>query len=179
MLTLVLTSCATNRQIKDAVRHFDQMELGENQVKVLSTQEMGDHMIAEVEIRTAVRMKRSPGGWEIEEVRIGDRRWERADHIRSALNTEREQTTRRDLHLVSDALRRFAEQNEGRMPEAEDFGELMSILTPEYMIPVIRIDAWSNPYVYRRLSPSLAEARSLGADGQQDTADDLVERVGE
>jgi hypothetical protein len=179
MLALTATACTTNRQIRDAVRHFDNLELDENQVKVLSTQQMGDHMVAEIEIRTAVKMTRQPGGWKIEEVRIGDRRWERADHIRNALNLERENTSRRELHRVSDALRRFGEQNAGHMPEAEDFGELMSILTPEYLVPVIRIDAWSNPYLYRRLSPSLAEVLSVGADGQAGTADDLVERIGE
>ena len=177
LLALITVSCnkSINVQVADAVRQFDDLNLTEKEIKVLSTQEMGDHAIAEVEVRTALKLTRRGGRWQIDEVRIGDRRWEKADHIRAVLNEERRKTTTVQLQKVSAGVRRYFEE-QGKTPAVADFRALMAILTPGYMAEPYAEDAWAVPFEYRRLGTNGFELRSAGPDRQLGTVDDLVER---
>jgi len=165
-----------NRQIQNSVAHFDNLDLSQDEIEVISTQELGDHAVAQVKIKTAVKLTKQNGQWVIDEIRIGDRRWEKADHIRAILRSERTQTTRKQLQLLKDGVQLWAERH-GSLPQAADFGALMAMLTPGYVPEVLATDAWSHPYIYRRLSPNTAEVRSPGPDGLPGTPDDLSERV--
>jgi len=178
LFALLSVSCnkKINVQVADAVRHFDNFDLNEKEVKVLSTQEMGNSAIAEVEVKTALKLTRRNGRWEIDEVRIGDRRWEKADHIRAVLNEGRRQTTARELENISAAIRRYSEQ-QGKTPAVSDFRSLMNALTPGYLATPYSVDAWAVPYQYRRLSVTGFEVSSAGPDRQPGTADDLVEKI--
>jgi len=175
---LVLGGCAknVNRQIKEAVAHFDNLDLSENEVEILSTQELGSSAIAQVQVKTAVKLIKRNGQWIVDEVRIGDRRWEKADHIRAVLRSQRTQTTQNQLQSISHGLRRYLDRK-GTVPQVPDFQGLVNVLTPQYLPEVIALDAWSNAYAYRRISPQAAEIRSSGPDGLYGTQDDLTERV--
>ncbi|HXK62482.1 MAG TPA: type II secretion system protein GspG [Acidobacteriota bacterium] len=178
LLPVLTAGCGKNmnRQIREAVAKFDNMDLSEKDVKVLSVQKMGNQAVAEVEIKTAVKVSKQKDRWVIDEVRIGDRRWEKADHIRAALREQRFETTRKDLRTLAEGIRLWADR-QGTLPPANDFPQLVDILSPEYLPRVIALDAWSNPYVYRSPAPQWAEVRSAGPDGKIDTPDDLTERV--
>ncbi len=175
---LVLAGCAknVNRQIKEAVSHFDNLDLSENEVEILSTQELGSSAVAQVQIKTAVKLVKKKGQWVVDEVRIGDRRWEKADHIRAILRSQRTETTQEQLQSISDGLRRYLDR-QGTLPQVSDFPGLVAVLTPQYLPEVMLLDAWSNPYAYRRVSPQVAEVRSSGPDGLYGTQDDLMERI--
>ncbi len=178
LAVMALAGCAknVNRQIKEAVGHFDNLDLSEDEIKILSTQELGGQAIAQVEIKTAVKLVKKKGQWVVDEVRIGDRRWEKADHIRAILRSERTQTTRKQLQTISDGVRRYLE-SQGTVPQVADFDDLLAILTPQYLADVTPLDAWSNAYAYRRVSPQAAEVRSSGPDGLYGTQDDLTEKI--
>jgi len=173
-----LAGCAknVNRQIKEAIAHFDNLDLSEDEIKILSAQELGSSAVAQVEIKTAVKLVEKNGKWVVDEVRIGDRRWEKADHIRAVLRSQRTETTRKQLQSIGAGIRRYLER-QGALPQASDFQGLVAVLTPQYLPEVVMLDAWSNAYAYRRVSPQAAEVRSSGPDGLFGTQDDLTERI--
>jgi len=173
-----LAGCAknVNRQIKEAIAHFDNLDLSEDEIKILSAQELGSSAVAQVEIKTAVKLVEKNGKWVVDEVRIGDRRWEKADHIRAVLRSQRTETTRKQLQSIGAGIRRYLER-QGALPQVSDFQGLVAVLTPQYLSEVVMLDAWSNAYAYRRVSPQVAEVRSSGPDGLFGTQDDLTERI--
>jgi hypothetical protein len=175
---LFLSGCAKNldRQIKEAVAHFDNFDLSSSEVEVLSTQEVGGSATAQIRVKTAVKLVKKNGQWVVDEVRIGDRRWEKADHILAVLRTQRTEETRKELQLISEGIRRYLDR-QGTLPQVSNFHDLVTVLIPQYLHQVVELDAWSNPFVYRRISPQVAEIRSNGADGLYGTQDDLTERI--
>ena len=175
LLLLALTSCTKklDRQVQETVRQFDNALLSSDKVEVLSVQESGDHVLAEIKVATAVKMVKREGTWIIEEIRIGDRRWEKAEHILALINEKRSETTRQQLDRLSKEIERFADLNQ-QVPQVTSFERLIDVLSPDYLDEIIRIDAWSRPFSYRRLSPDGYDLRSAGPDGKLGTPDDLI-----
>lgn len=173
---LALPACGKkiDRQTRDAVRQFDGLDLPREQVEIIELRESGDFAIAELRVSTAVKLRKEAGRWVIDEVRLGDRHWEKAESILAALEARRETTTRALMGRIAEGLSEFL-RREGRFPDADSFEALVDELAPEYMADVIRLDAWSRPFQYELRSPGRAELRSAGADGVFETADDLVE----
>jgi hypothetical protein len=178
LLVALLTGACTkkfNQQVADAVRHFDHADLPSGQVEVLRTEVAGDHALAEIKVRTAVKLTKKKGRWVVEEFRLGDRRWEKADTFATALDASRMDTTRSLLRLVAGGLQRYVSARR-ELPPVRRYEELIEILVPNYLAEVVRLDGWSNPLIYRRLSNDAFELRSAGPDGEPDTGDDVVER---
>lgn len=161
------------RQIQATVANFDGLALPRESVEVQSVQVLGDHAVAEVEVKTALKLIRKDGNWQIDEVRLGDRRWEKAEHILRILNQERTATTQEHLNLLVEGIEHYR-RVQGRVPQVSDFEALVNHLTPYYMEPVVRIDAWSNPFSYEPLAPDQYDLRSAGPDGKLQTPDDVV-----
>jgi len=111
----------------------------------------------------------------LEEIRIGDRRWEKAEFILEAINTRRTEGTRQELDELTGAIARYREAR-GSIPQAESFEALVDALSPRYLKQVVRLDAWSNSFSYSPLSTTTFDLRSAGPDGQFQTQDDLVAR---
>lgn len=164
---------SVERQIQDQIRTFDNASLADKQVEVNNVREMGDHAVAEVRITTAVRLIKKDGKWLIEEFRIGDRRWERAEHILAVINEQRTETTLQQMSLIREGIRRYANLN-NQAPQVESFEELMDILSPQFQSRIVRIDAWSNPFSYRPMGVNEYALSSAGPDGHLGTPDDLV-----
>lgn len=175
LVLLWLTSCGKRieSQVQETVRVFDNALLSADAVEIQSVRKSGDHVIAEIKVTTAVKMKRKDGRWVIEEIRIGDRRWEKAEHILFVINEQRSETTRRQLTLISEGIRRYKERN-GKVPQVPDYETLIDLLSPRYLDQIIRIDAWSNPFSYQSSSENTFELRSTGPDGAFGTQDDLL-----
>lgn len=173
LLTSIACGKSVEKQIRDQVRNFDNASLAQKQVEVKNVQEMGDHAVAEVQITTAVKMIKQDGKWLIEEFRIGDRRWERADHILELINEKRTATTLQQINQITDGIRRYTDLN-SRIPQVSTFEELVDMLSPHFQNQVIRIDSWSNPFYYRARGDHQYTLRSLGPDGRLGTSDDLV-----
>ena len=178
-LILVATvSCgkSVEKQIRDQVRTFDGASLDKKQVKVTNVQEMGDHATAEVQITTGVKVVKKDGKWVIEEFRIGDRRWEKAEHILALINEERTTTTLEQINLITEGIARYANLNQ-RIPQVSDSDELATLLFPRFQSRFTPTDAWANPFFYRPRGDREYELRSLGPDGRFGTPDDLVAKI--
>ena len=161
------------KQVQEQIRTFDHASLSEQQVEVQNVKENGDHAVAEVRITTAVRLVKKDGNWVIEEFRIGDRRWERAEHILAVINEQRTETTLQQLNLITEGIRRYADLNQ-EIPKVSSFEELMDILSPQFHNQVVRIDAWSNPFSYQTVGADAYDLKSAGPDGNLGTLDDIV-----
>lgn len=175
---LASVSCAkkVDTQVKDAVRTFDNLSLREDQIEVEDVTEAGNQLVAEIKVTTAVRMVKKEGKWVIEEIRLADRRWEKAEHILAVINQKRSEATRRELEQLRAAIARYQAANT-QVPQAQNHDELVNLLTPDYLAEVIRIDAWSNPFSYKALSKASYDLRSAGPDEILGTPDDLVMMV--
>lgn len=176
-LAPALLSCGKNLegQLKDAVRRLDNADLKEDAVEILQVTESGDFAIAEVRVKTAFKLRRKGDAWVVDEIRIGDRRWEKAETILAAINAKRADDTRLLLDEMTDAISIYA-RRQGRVPQAADFESLVDALSPHDLKRVVRLDAWSNPFFYQPLSENAFDLRSAGPDGQFQTGDDLVAR---
>ena len=173
-LVLGLAACgkSLDKQVADSVRVFDGLSLDQKQVEILSAEESGDTILAEIRVTTAVRLVRSEGKWELAEIRLGDRRWEKADHILTLLDEQRLETTRGLLRQLHQAMQSHLE-SEGTVPQVETFTALVDVLYPAFLEEAVRLDAWSNPFVYEVTSASQYGLRSPGADGVDGTTDDI------
>ena len=171
---LMLTGCAKSmeKQIQDQVRTFGGASLNEAQVEITGVQESGDYATAEVRVTTAVKLRRDRDEWVIEEIRIGDRRWESAEHILAALEEKRTEATLRQMKLLQEGIGGY-ESRFGQVPQVDTFEELIDLISPDYQAAVIRIDAWSNPFHYRAEGEHLYDLRSSGRDGRIGSEDDL------
>ena len=178
LLLILSAGCGKNinKQVQDAVRNFDNLGLTDKEIEVLSTQEMSGNAIAELKIRTAVKLVKKQGIWVVDEVRIGDRRWEKAEHILAVINQKRAETTRNMLEAIGSGIDRYTAAN-GRLPQGPGFRELVSVLSPDYLGDPALLDAWANPFSYRLLGNADYEVRSAGADGRTGTPDDIVKRA--
>ncbi len=174
LLALGLAGCGKSfdQQVVDSIRVFDGLSLDKKQVEILSAKESGDTILAEVRVTTAVRLVRSEGKWELAEIRLGDRRWEKADHILALLDEQRLETTRGRLRQLRQAMQSHLE-SEGTVPQVETFTALVDVLYPVFLEEAVRLDAWSNPFVYEATSARQYGLRSSGADGVVGTADDI------
>ena len=175
MTAVLVCSCGKrlNTQVRDAVRNFDNLSLPKESVEVTDVRGSGDKVVAEITVKTAIKMTRRNNKWELEEVRLGDRRWEKASHILTVLEGERIATTREQLKKILAGIHRY-QGSQGEVPAAANFEKLIDTLSPTYLKPVIRIDAWSNRFFYRTTAEGGYDLRSAGPDGAVGTGDDLI-----
>lgn len=172
---MFLLSCgkSVEKQIRDGVRTIDQASFGKKQVQVTEILRKGDHAVATVTIETAVKLIRKNGNWTVEQVRIGDRKWEEVDTILAVFDKERTRKTCTDLEQIGLAIGRYREEL-GKLPHAATFRELMDVLAPKYLHPMKGLDGWFAPYLFRSISTSEYDLRSSGPDGVVETPDDLI-----
>jgi hypothetical protein len=175
ILSPLLLSCgkSLDKQVHDQVRTLDGAFLDEEAVEVLEVREQGSTAIAEINVKTAVKMRKKDGNWTLEEVRLGDRRWESIDRILAAIEESRTRQTEQQLGQIRDGIRKYRD-SQGEVPQAESFEVLIDVLNPHYLDSVIRLDGWANPFSYLAASSSTYELRSAGPDREFFTDDDLV-----
>ncbi len=174
LLLLLVVACGKSleRQARESLRQLANVNLAADDVEILKVTESANLAIAEVKIRTALKLKKQANGnWILQEVRLGDRRWEKADHLLDALNLRREAGTRDQLKQLAEAVTLYRNRR-GMLPPAANFEELVDLLSPDYLKAVVRLDAWSNPFAYRQTGHTF-DLRSAGLDGVLNTADDV------
>jgi hypothetical protein len=175
-LACSLTSCA-GRSINKKTAHrvivdapagiFDKED-----VDIRSTSQTGsDRALVEAELRAAFTLEKINGKWVIQDVRVGKRPWERLTDILSALEQVKEEGTQAILGQVMAAVEKYSEAN-GSLPDFADYVSLTDVLCPNYMSPLIRLDAWRNPLFAHRTGNRI-RIRSGGPDGRLGNADDL------
>jgi len=178
ILLLTLCSCGKSigKQVKEQVRTIDGALLGKKQVKVKNVKRVGDVAVAEVEVTTGVKLGKKKGKWVIEEIQIGDRHWEKVEHILEVIEKKRIESSSGQMKQIISGIQRFAAAK-GQVPQVESFRELTDLLSPEFLNPTIRIDAWSNGFFYEVVGEHGYDLHSPGPDGRFQTPDDLVVSV--
>lgn len=167
--------CAKNleKQAQEQVRTFAKASLGQKQVEVKNVRAIGDHAVAEIQITTGVKMIKKEGEWIIEEVRIGDRHWEKAEDLLTVVHEKRTGKTLQQMGQIAEGIARYSKV-QGETPQVTNFEALMDLLSPRFFEGIIRIDAWANPFSYQTQGKDNYDLRSAGPDGALETADDLV-----
>lgn len=174
IVILLLVSCGRSieKQARDQVRRLSNADLEKKQVSVFNVNEMGDVATAEIDIHTAVKMRRKDGNWLIEEIRLGNRKWEDIHRIVEALEQVRRNDTMADMERIRDAVMNYIQQN-GPLPLETDFVTMINLLSPGFLEEPIREDAWDNPFILLVTNEGF-QIRSTGSDGRPGNSDDLV-----
>jgi hypothetical protein len=147
--------------------------LGKEQVYIESVTQTGQRdAIVEASLHAAFRFEKVDGKWVIREVRLGKRPWESVDNILRALDQVKGQETRSLLDQIVAAVERYRAKR-GTLPEFKDYVALSDALSPEYLTPLIRLDAWQNPLAAYRTGPNSIRLLSAGPDGKPGTNDDI------
>lgn len=136
------------------------------------TQISGSEAIAETSLKTAFRLERVRGQWVVREIRVGHGQWEKVENLARALEDARARETAELLDRVVEAIRSYREAT-GSLPQFRDYIGLSDLLSPRYLTPLIRLDAWRRPLAARRESPEAIVLLSSGPDGRFGTSDDI------
>lgn len=177
-LLFVCLGCAKSleKQAQDQVRTFAKASLGQKQVEVENIRSIGDHAVAEIQITTGVKMIKKDGEWIIEEVRIGDRHWEKAEDLLTVVREKRTGNTLQQMDQIAKGIARYSIV-QGETPQVKNFEELMNLLSPRFLERIIRTDGWANPFSYQTQGGDNYDLRSAGPDGALETADDLMNSI--
>jgi hypothetical protein len=131
-----------------------------------------DRAVVEADVRAAFTLRKVQGEWVIEDVRLGRRPWEQLHSILQALDEVKARETRALLERVAEAVGKYAKAR-GSLPDFRDFVTLTDALHPDYLTPLVRLDAWRNPLSAFRPAPNLIRLLSAGPDGKEGTGDDI------
>lgn len=123
-------------------------------------------------VRMDIRLLSGPKGWQVTELRTGKNNWANLDSVISAVNEMKRAQTQIELVAISKALESFRKER-GTYVVSDSHAVLIDYLNPRYLPVVVRVDPWSQPYKYEGAYNRFT-LRSLGADGKENTADDIV-----
>jgi ribosomal protein L13E len=122
-------------------------------------------------IRVTARLINEGRGWQVAELRTGNRDWVKVQPLVAALNERKSAQARQDMETMSQALERYRHER-GFYVVSDSQAVLVDHLNPRYLAKIIRIDPWSHPYKYDGQRDRFT-LHSVGADGKDLTADDI------
>ena len=162
-------------QARKLIANMAGIKLPSDAVRVREVSMLGSSAMVVAQVETAFRfVKGDDGKWRVAEIRTGDNRWEDVEILVRAVNTEKVERARAELETLATALEAFRRER-GFYVVAKGEGPLVDHLNPRYLARVIRIDPWHNPYLYEGARDSYI-LRSAGADGKENTPDDVIIR---
>jgi hypothetical protein len=160
-------------QARKLIANLAGIQLPSNAVRVREVSPMGSSALVVAQVETAFRFdKGADGKWRVAEIRTGDNRWEDIEQLVRAVNREKAERARAELETLATALEGYRRER-GFYVVAKDEGALIDHLNPRYLTRVIRIDPWHKPYLYEGTQTAFT-LRSAGADGKENTPDDVV-----
>jgi hypothetical protein len=163
----------TADQARKLIAHLAGIELPSDAVRVKEISALGSSATAVAQIETAFRFEKAGDGkWRVAEIRTGDNKWEDVELITRAVNAEKAARARAELETLRTALEAFRRER-GFYVEAKDNRVLIDQLAPRYLARIVRTDPWHRPYQYEGTRDQFT-LRSVGADGQANTADDVT-----
>jgi hypothetical protein len=122
-------------------------------------------------IRVTARLVNEGKGWQVSELRTGNRDWVKLQPQVDALNEKKAAQARSEIATMVDSLKRYC-QERGFCVVSDRHAVLIDHLNPRYLSKVIRIDPWNHPYKYDGQRDRFS-IRSAGPDGKDQTADDI------
>jgi hypothetical protein len=123
-------------------------------------------------IRVDARVSIGHKGWEVAELRTGNRDWVKLAPLVASLDDEKKQRARAELESIARALELFRAAR-GYYVVSDKQSVVIDYLTPRYLADVIRVDPWHQPYKYDGQRDHFT-LRSSGPDGKDNTQDDVV-----
>jgi hypothetical protein len=160
-------------QARKLIANMAGIQLPSNAVRVREVSMMGSSAMVVAQVETAFRFNKGDDGkWRVAEIRTGDNRWEDLDLLVRAVNGEKTERARAELETLATALEAYRRER-GFYVVAKDEGALVDHLNPRYLARIIRVDPWHKPYFYEGTQASYT-LRSAGADGKENTADDII-----
>jgi len=141
-------------------------------VEIVKVQQItSSEAIAETHTRIAYRFENSGNVWHVREIRIGHGQWESVEYIERTLTQVKTEETKEMLARISEAIQKYRDANK-RFPVFKDYVDLSDQLSPGFMTPLVRLDAWQRPFE-AVMSGSDILLRSSGPDGIMGTQDDI------
>ena len=146
--------------------------MNENDVEIVKVQQASaSEAIAETRASVTFRFEKNGNSWRVREIRIGHGQWENVENIERALMQIKTEETRELLSLIAEAIQKYRADNQ-RFPVFKDYVDLSDQLSPKYMTPLIRLDAWQRPLEVSS-SGSQILLNSAGPDGIMGNHDDI------
>ena len=178
IIALLFSACGSKKisvnHAKDAIVNMPPEILENNDVDVVKVSQVGgSEAIAETRLKTAFRLERVRGHWVVRDVRIGHGQWETVDNLMQTLEKIRIEETRKMLDRIAEAVRKYREST-GEMPAFNDYISLSDLLSPSYLTPLIRLDAWRRPIEAKHLDANTIQLISAGSDGKFGSSDDII-----
>ena len=163
----------TPKEARRLIARMAGIQLPSDAVRIKDISAMGNSAVVTAQVETAFRfVKGDRGQWRVAEIRTGDRRWEDLDTLIRALNAEKSARARAELETIATALESYRREN-GSYLETKSAATLIDHLNPRYLLRIVRIDPWHQPYQYEGNRDGFT-LRSVGPDGKSNTADDIV-----
>ncbi len=177
---LLLTGCGgrnlSSGNARDLIIGIPQESLEKEDIDVGNvTQISGSEAIVETRLKTAFRLEKVRGKWEIREVRLGHGQWEKIDNLERTLETVRIEETRDMLDRIAQAIEAY-KKAKGIFPEFKDYISLSDVLSPAFITPLIRLDAWRRPLGAASTGNSIV-LWSCGPDGIPGSSDDIRKSI--
>ena len=122
-------------------------------------------------VKVAARLLNEKTGWRVAELRTGNRDWVKLEPIVAAVNEEKQKKARAELELIAIALEKYRKDH-GFYVVSDSQAVAIDHLSPRYLVQVIRVDPWHQPYKYLGERDHFT-LRSAGPDGKADTPDDI------
>jgi|WetSurSiteA1Bulk_404760.scaffolds.fasta_scaffold32653_2 hypothetical protein len=132
----------------------------------------GSDAVILTRLNAAFRFQKVGGEWIAREVRVGNNQWESIDDLVASLRRIKEDRTKGFLDTVAGAVEKYCLKN-GELPRFNNYDSLSDVLAPEYLNPLIRLDAWERPLHADRLNANAIRLVSAGADGELGSGDDI------
>jgi hypothetical protein len=181
ILALLLSGCGgrtmTPRLARSLIKDIPKDTLENSDVQILTiTQVSGSEAIAKARVETAFRFEKVQGKWVVREIRLGHGQWEKVGNLVLALEKVKIEETGEMLDRIAEATRKYRKTN-GSLPSFKDFVGLSDQLTPTFLTPLMRLDAWRRPFWAEHSSANAVAVRSAGPDGRYFTDDDIVRTI--
>lgn len=122
-------------------------------------------------IRVTARLVNEGKGWQVSELRMGNRDWVKLQPLMDALNEKKRSQARSEIATMVEALKQYCHER-GSCLVSDSHAVLIDHLNPRYLSKIIRVDPWNHPYKYEGQREHFT-IRSAGPDGKDQTADDI------
>jgi hypothetical protein len=174
---LFVTACggrSMNKHLaRDLIMEVPKETFDKKDIEVLKIIQVGgSEAIAETSLKTAFRLEKDHGVWVVREVRLGHGQWEKVENFFRSLQEVKSAETGETLDRIAAAIRKYQKEN-GSLPVFQDYIGLSDLLSPRYLTPLIRLDAWQRPFAAERTGSNTIIIRSAGSDGKFGTSDDI------
>jgi len=146
--------------------------LEKSDVDIVSIRQItSSEAVAETRALVAFRFENDGKTWRVREMRIGRGQWESVENIERALNQVKTEETKELLSRIAEAIQKHRKVNQ-RFPIFKDFVDLSDQLSPVFLTPLVRLDAWQRPFE-AAMSGGDILLSSAGPDGIMGNHDDI------